>query len=109
MYTSTSYSNTAASQRNRILDFLQTGPLDTLTARKELDVMHPAARVMELKRSGKKIQTVKIDRASECGKIYRIACYVLEAGAGATTPADESAGNHRQGIDLTKHNTKGNQ
>lgn len=101
--------NSTASQRKRILEFLRIRPLDTLTARKELDVMHPAARVMELKRSGKKIQTVKIDRASECGKIHCVACYALEAGAAATAPADESAGNLGQGIDKTKDSTEGNQ
>lgn len=109
MNTSTTDSNSAASQRKRILEFLHTRPLDTLTARKELDIMHPAARVQELKKDGEKIQTVKIDRASECGEIHRVACYVLEAGADATAPADESAGNLGQGIDKTKDSTEGNQ
>ncbi len=70
--------NTAQAQRNRILSYLHAKPLDTLTARKELDVMHPAARVMELRKSGIGIKTIKIDRSSDCGKIHRVACYVLE-------------------------------
>ena len=102
-------SNSTANQRNKILEFLRIRPLDTLTARTELDVMHPAARVLELKKAGEKIQTVKIDRASECGKIHRAACYVLEAGAAATATADESAANLGQGIDKTKDSTEGNQ
>jgi len=95
--------HTAAAQRKRILDFLRVRPLDTLTARKVLDVMHPAARVMELRKRGWKIQTVKIDRASDCGEIHRVACYVLEAGTTAIAPADESAGANRQGTDQAKN------
>lgn len=98
-----SYLNTASAQRKRILEFLHIPPLDTLTARKILDVMHPAARVMELRRHGEKIQTVKIDRASDCGEIHRVACYVLEAGAGEIAPADNAAGTDRQGTDTAKH------
>ncbi|SEG15267.1 helix-turn-helix domain-containing protein [Nitrosomonas ureae] len=79
--------NTAKAQRMRILAYLHTKPLDTLAARKELDVMHPAARVMELRKRGIGINTIWIDRESDCGKIHRIACYVL-VGAAATAPTD---------------------
>lgn len=95
--------HTAAAQRKRILEFLRVRPLDTLTARKLLDVMHPAARVMELRKRGWKIQTVKIDRTSDCGEIHRVACYVLEAGAVESAPADESAGTNGQGTDQVKN------
>lgn len=88
--------NTAIAQRKRILEYLHTQPLDTLTARKELDVMHPAARVMELRKQGVGIKTVKIDRPSDCGKIHRVACYVLEVGAVAAAPADKTDGIHTQ-------------
>ncbi len=70
--------NSVAAQHNRIMDFLRKRPLDALTARRELDVMHPAARVMELRKRGVGIKTIKIDRSSDCGKIHRVACYVLE-------------------------------
>nr|HNH52941.1 helix-turn-helix domain-containing protein [Nitrosomonas sp.] len=56
------YENSTIIQRKRILDFLRARPLDTLTARKELDIMHPAARVMELRKQGLDIKTIKIDR-----------------------------------------------
>ena len=79
--------NSAVAQRKRILDFLHIQPLDTLTARKELDIMHPAARVMELLKPEVGIKTIKIDRPSDCGKIHRVACYVLEFGAVAAAPA----------------------
>ncbi|PXX12360.1 helix-turn-helix protein [Nitrosomonas ureae] len=49
--------------------------------------MHPAARVMELRKRGIGINTIWIERASDCGKIHRIACYVL-VGAAATAPTD---------------------
>lgn len=70
--------NTTEAQRSRILSYLHAKPLDTLTARKELDVMHPAARIMELRKIGIGIKTIKIDRSSDRGKVHRIACYVLE-------------------------------
>lgn len=103
---SAAYSNTVAAQRKRIFDYLHTQPLDTLTARKVLDVMHPAARVMELRKRGVKIQTVRIDRESDCGEIHCVACYVLEAGAGESAPADKAAGTDRQGTDKTKDSTE---
>ncbi len=99
--------NSTAAQRNRILDFLRVRPLDTLTARKELDVMHPAARVMELRKRGFRIKTIEIDRASDCGKIHRVACYVLEVGAVAPAPADKADGIFRQKTDNNENNTGG--
>ncbi len=101
------YSNTAASQRRRIIEFLHIRPLDTLTARKELDIMHPAARVMELRNRGEKIKTVKIDRATDCGKIHRVACYVLEVEAVAPAPTDKADGIHRQETDRSENNMDG--
>lgn len=103
---SAAHSNTAAAQRKRILEYLRLRPLDTLTARKELDVMHPAARVMELRKRGEKIQTVRIDRASDCGEIHCVACYVLGAGAGESAPADKAASTDRQGTDKAKDSTE---
>ncbi len=96
--------NTAIAQRKRILDYLRHHPLDTLTARKELDVMHPAARVMELRKQGVGIKTVRIDRPSDCGKMHTVACYVLEVGAAATAPVDRILG---QATDASKHSMRG--
>lgn len=89
----TNQSNSAAAQRKRILNFLHVKPLDTVTARKELDVMHPAARVMELRKQGIEIATLRIDRPSECGKIHSVACYVLGIGASAAAPNEENVRN----------------
>jgi hypothetical protein len=98
--------NTAKAQRMRILAYLHDKPLDTLAARSELDVMHPAARVMELRKRGIGINTIWIDRESDCGKIHRIACYAL-VGAGATTPTDTGAGSNRNESDEAEHSTEG--
>lgn len=98
------YKNSTLAQRRRILDFLRTRPLDTLTARKELDIMHPAARVMELRRQGLDIKTIKIDRQSDYGEIHKVACYVLEVRAAATAPTDKADGILRQETDNLKHN-----
>lgn len=99
--------NSLAAQRNRILDFLRIRPLDTLTARKELDVMHPAARVMELRKRGFGIITIEIDRPSDCGKIHRVACYVLVAEAVAPAPADKTDGIHRKETDRSEDSMGG--
>ena len=54
-------SNTnAAMQRARLLDALKRRELTTLQARRELDVLHPAARVMELRRNGYAIATKEL-------------------------------------------------
>jgi len=63
------------SQRNRILERLRSGPLTTFQARNSLDVMHPSARIMELKAQGHNILT-HWDRVDG----HRIAKYVLFAG-----------------------------
>lgn len=47
----------AANQRARLLERLQIGPIDTVTARAELNVLHPAARVQELREAGHHIVT----------------------------------------------------
>ena len=70
------YSTDAASQRNRIFEWLQSAPLTTLQARQELDVFHPAARVQELRARGHNIvthwETINSGKAK-----HRVACYVL--------------------------------
>lgn len=70
--------NSAASQRQRILNHLKTiGPLNTLQARHKLDVMHPAMRVLELKKLGHDIDTVWINALTPEGCSHRVGQYVL--------------------------------
>jgi hypothetical protein len=67
----------------RLLERLKIAPVDTITARRELDVMHPSARIQELKLRGNLIDTVRIDRPSDCGKVHRrVALYVVLPGEG---------------------------
>ena len=72
-------SSNTASQQARILAYLRVKPLTTLTARNELDVMHPASRVQELKAQGHNIITHRETIDSGKGK-HRIASYVLLSG-----------------------------
>jgi hypothetical protein len=74
------HSTDLPSQRQRILNWLRIGPLTTIQARKELDVMHPAARIQELRDQGHNIITHWA--TSDTGKAkHRVACYVLFAEA----------------------------
>jgi hypothetical protein len=74
--------NSTEAQRARLLQRLRQGPLTTLAARSELDVLHPAARVMELRGEGFCIETLRTSEYSECGQLHSVARYVLlPAGA----------------------------
>lgn len=53
-------SQPSAVQRARILARLRIGPATTLQLRSELHAMHPAARVLELRRQGHRIITVRL-------------------------------------------------
>ncbi|MES2935300.1 MAG: helix-turn-helix domain-containing protein [Pseudomonadota bacterium] len=79
--------NSAAEQRARVLARLRQGPMTTLAARSELDVLHPAARVMELRDEGYCIETLRTREASECGRLHTVASYVLlPSGDGVSLP-----------------------
>lgn len=54
-------------QRKRLLEWLQVAPIDTLTARSELNVMHPAARIQELRAQGHNIITHRAASYDEKG------------------------------------------
>ena len=69
--------NSTQVQRQRILLWLQSQPLTTLQARQELDVMHPTARVQEIRQHGHHIETIQVKDLSPSGKFHRVARYVL--------------------------------
>lgn len=72
---------TTAAQRARVLEYLQNHrALTTLEARHLLNVMHPAARVMELRKRGYKIITNWRKDADSQGRVHRVGEYVLLAG-----------------------------
>lgn len=71
-----------AKQRLAILSYLQQGNrLTTLTAREELGIMHPAARVMELRKAGYKIVTHIRTGPDITGTKHSVAEYVLVSGS----------------------------
>ena len=73
------HGNTSASaQRARLLARLQLGPIDTLTARRELNILMPAARIKELKERGHPIRAQRISMSDEQGRTHHgIALYYL--------------------------------
>lgn len=72
-------SNTAEAQRKRLLEALRNGSISTLEARRNLDILSPAPRVLELRRAGHPILTNWTHEPSDCGKLHRVARYVLMA------------------------------
>lgn len=81
---SQSIGNDPAAQRSRVLEFLRRhGSLSTLDARHLIDVMHPAARVMELRRSGHAIATIWTHATTPEGGTHRVARYHLMRKAAA--------------------------
>lgn len=76
------HSNSAHAQRQRLLAWLRThGSIDTITARRELDILGVAPRIYELRhRLGHEIGMIWVDRPTDCGKVHRVALYVLQPG-----------------------------
>ena len=79
--TSNDYANgagiSAATQQLRTLAALRTGPRTTLELRRLHDILHPAARILELRERGHKIGTFwAVDLTAE-GRPHRVARYVL--------------------------------
>ena len=67
----------AATQANRLLEALQLPTsLTTQEVRQNLDIMHPAGRVQELRARGFDIQTHWDNFPTACGKKHRMARYV---------------------------------
>jgi hypothetical protein len=74
--------NTTNAQRLRILAELRSsGTLTTLQARHDLDVLHPAARVQELREEGHRIVTLWRHDSTGQATRHRVACYVYQGGA----------------------------
>ncbi len=73
-----------SAQRARLLSRLHLGPVDTITARAELNIMMPAARVKELREQGHPINTHRITITDEQGRTHHgVALYYI-----GTLPAD---------------------
>lgn len=77
--------NSLAAQRQRLLDWLRVhGMIDTITARRELDILGVAPRVHELRhRFGHQIDLVWVLQQTDCGRVHRVGQYVLRPESGA--------------------------
>lgn len=74
-------------QRTRMLTALMAGPITTVEARRHLDILHPAQRVMELRRAGYPIETVWVTQATDAGALHRVGRYILHAATPGARPA----------------------
>lgn len=81
--TNTKVSDTSTSaQRKRLLAHLKHADIDTITARRDLNIMHPAMRIKELREAGHNIQTIRVEQRDDQGHKHRqVALYVLCGGA----------------------------
>jgi len=67
----------ANAQRHRLLDALRCDSVSTLEARHNLDILHPAMRVREMRLDGYDIRTVRISADTGFGVKHSVARYVL--------------------------------
>ncbi len=76
--------NSSESQRNRLLVALKKlGSITTIEARRYLDILSPAPRVMELRKTGVDIETIWVYQPTDSGTVHRIGRYILKAEGGA--------------------------
>lgn len=79
---SKSSDNSAHAQRNRLLEALRRGPVSTIQARRDLDIMMPGTRVHELRhRHGHTIVKVMVWEDTEAGHPHYVAKYILITGS----------------------------
>ncbi|WP_412548887.1 helix-turn-helix domain-containing protein [Ralstonia pseudosolanacearum] len=70
--------NSTEAQRTRLLAALRRGPVTTIEARRDLDILMPAARVFELRhREGYDIALYWVQEATQAGRLHRVARYAL--------------------------------
>ena len=75
--------NGTIEQRSRLLEAIHQCSISTIEARKFLDILHPAGRVMELRKSGWLIDTLPGTEYSDIGKSHRVTVYLLRGRADA--------------------------
>ncbi|MBG0845884.1 helix-turn-helix domain-containing protein [Pseudomonas chengduensis] len=69
---------TTSAQRARLLERLHQSPVDTISARRDLNIMMPAARVKELREAGHPIKTHLLTLTDDQGRTHRrVALYYL--------------------------------
>jgi len=71
-------SNSTKAQQQRLLEALKKQPMTTIEIRRELDIIAPAPRIFELRHIyGYNIITHWKYEHTDCGKLHRVALYVL--------------------------------
>lgn len=74
--------HSAEAQAARLVAALRAGPVSTITAAKELDIVHPPSTVRRLRRDGWRIVTEWTYSPTEAGrKPHRVGLYILVAEA----------------------------
>lgn len=80
--TSTMHDTSVNAQRIRLLTHLRRDSITTIQARRDLNILMPAARVKELRERGCNIVTRLIDLPDDQGRLHhRVAIYSLAGGA----------------------------
>lgn len=75
------HSNDSAAQREKLYERLLFAPITTIEARRDLDILMPAARIFELRERGHRIDKVWTWERTACGKMHRVALYALRKDA----------------------------
>lgn len=68
-------------QRQVFLDALRRGPVSSIAARETLGILHPAARVLELRQQGLPIGMNWQTNVDAQGRRHRVGVYLLGAAA----------------------------
>ncbi len=81
--------NSISAQRRCLLDWMRnSGPIDTLTARRDLNILMPASRIKELKNQGYAFHTRRLTINDEHGRSHsNIALYTLIGEPAEKVPA----------------------
>ena len=71
--------NSLEAQRQRLMVWFRVhGMIDTIVARRDLDILMPAARVHELRhRYGYQIDLFWVLKPTDCGRMHRVGQYVF--------------------------------
>ena len=73
---------TGRRQADRLLVALRQFPITTFEAMRLLDVYHAPARVLQLRKAGHKIITLRQQVETEAGVPHNVGLYVLQRGDG---------------------------
>lgn len=72
--------NTRARQCAALLALLSATPASTVDIRDQLGILSPAARVLDLRKAGHRIETLTTTATDSEGRPHRSALYVLKEG-----------------------------